>query len=362
MEHFYVITSIQPKYKYLSGPALVAVELSKELTKKGYNCTFFDTYRSSKIKSLLAYSNIFLKILFTKRATIYIHSQGYVTSLIFCLNQLIRPSHKLIYTMHGLPLKENTYRDKNKKIPQGVYIQETAFKTLLNLANNVICVSNTQAQHIKDNYTVKANVSVIYNGITPKKITLSNQPYCSTKKRAVMAGGISNRKSIIETIQAFLLYNAKNTTQWTLDIYGEISDSYRVPLVTELCAQSKGLISYHGMLDQDSLHQEMSKSDLYIAMSQWDTFNLAALQAMSFGIPCISSKQSGISELISHNNNGFIVDAESPELIEDCIEILRNIESLGEEYKKLQKAAHDIACNNSWTYVASNYLRLAARN
>ena len=177
-----------------------------------------------------------------------------------------------------------------------------------------------------------------------------------------MAGGISNRKSIIETIQAFLLYNAKNTTQWTLDIYGEISDSYRVPLVTELCAQSKGLISYHGMLDQDSLHQEMSKSDLYIAMSQWDTFNLAALQAMSFGIPCISSKQSGISELISHNNNGFIVDAESPELIEDCIEILRNIESLGEEYKKLQKAAHDIACNNSWTYVASNYLRLAARN
>lgn len=337
------------------------MELSRELKNEGYSCTFYDTYRHSKIKSTLAYLNIFLKVLFAKKASVFIHSQGYVTSLIFCLTKLIRPSHQLIYTMHGLPLKENTYRDKNKKIPRGVYIQETAFKALLILANKVVCVSNIQAQYIKKNYVLKAKLFIIHNGISPQRDNLKKQLDYSIQKRAVMAGGISNRKSIIETIQAFIIYNSKNTKKWKLDIYGEISDPYRVPLVTDLCAQSNGQITYHGMLDQESLHLEMSKSDLYIAMSQWDTFNLAALQAMSFGVPCICSQQSGISELITHSENGFIVDAESPKLIDDCVEILCAIESFGDNYKKIGSAAYATANENSWTYVTHNYLSLAAK-
>lgn len=355
-----MITSIQPKYKYLLGPSLVAVEIYKELKEKSYSCTFYDTYRKSKLGSVVAYLKIFSKLLFTKKSTILIHSQGYVTSLIFCLTQLIRPSHQLTYTIHGLPLKENAYRINNNRIPKSIYIQEAALKIIFLFARKIVCVSKLQADYIKRNYRIRAEISIIHNGtplLPPPRIDKSNST-CKTK-RAVMAGGISNRKSIIETIQAILIHNRTSINKWRLDIYGNISDTYRLPLVSELCKQSEGLIIYHGMLEQEDLYLEMSKSDLYIAMSKWDTFNLAALQAMSFGTPCICSKQSGVSELIKHNKNGFLVDTDSPQLVEDCIEILNNIEHSDENCKKVSESAYETACANNWSYVTKKHITFA---
>lgn len=269
----------------------------------------------------------------------------------------------MIYTLHGLPLQESIYRNKGRKTPRSVSLQDIALKALLFVAKKIVCVSNIQAQHIRNNYKVKAKISVIHNGVHPQKGALDNESnYYATEKRAIMAGGIAHIKSTIETIQAFLVYNATNTMKWNLDIYGNISDSYQVPLVADLCAQSKGLITFHGMLDQESLHREMSKSDLYVAISKWDTFNLAALQAMGLGVPCICSKQSGISELISHNINGFLVDAESSTLINDCADILHTIEANCDNYLKIRAEALNVARSNNWTYVTNNYLEYALTN
>lgn len=361
MKKIFVITSIQPKYKYLLGPSLVAMEISKVFKHQGYYCKFIDTYRKSKFGSLCAYLKIFSELLFTKKSTIFVHAQGYVTSSIFCLIQFLRPSHQITYTIHGLPLKENTYRSNTSKIPRSVYVQEIALKTIFLVAKKIICVSQLQVDYIKQHYRVNADTFVIHNGTSllhsPDK--LKSQQSLQTK-RAIMAGGISNRKSIIETIEAFLSHNTNSAIKWRLDIYGNISDNFRMPLVSELCEQSQGFITYHGMLDQESLYLEMSKSDLYIAMSKWDTFNLAALQAMSFGTPCICSKQSGVSELIIHNMNGFLVDTNSAQIVADCAHILNNIQQLGDDYTKIQESAYKTASANNWTYVADKYLTLAS--
>lgn len=359
MEKIYVVTSVHKKYKYLLGPSFVAVELFKEFQKIGYECIFYDTYRRSKFMSILAYIKIFIHVIFTKKVTLFIHSQGYITSLIFCIIQWIRPSHNVIYTAHGLPLKENLYRCK--KIKLAVYFQELSLKVLLLLARKIVCVSTLQSDYIKINYKTRENIYVIHNGVAAT--------YCDFNRldirtdnvglRAIMAGGIANRKSIIETLRFVSLYNSTSNNKWKLDVYGNISDQDLMPLVTDYCERSNGLISYHGEIDQTQLHIEIQNSDLYVAISKWDTFNLAAIQAMSFGVPCICSIKSGVSELITHEVDGFLVDIDSPDFSQRCVQILRSISNMGDGYRFMRLAAYQIAATNNWSCVASKYIKLS---
>lgn len=293
----------------------------------------------------------------SKNSVVLVNSLGYVTSLIFCLLRWLSPSHEVIYTIHGLPLKENGYRNK-ERIPNSVYLQDMALQKILLLSRKAVCVSKLQEEYLRKNYQCNAKIVAIHNGTNIKTF---NSAFVNRDRRAIMAGGIDNLKSTIETMQAFFIYNSRNPKKWKLDIYGNISDKSLMPVVSELCQNSNGLISYHGQLAQESLHQEISKSDIYIAMSKWDTFNLAALEAMSLGAPCICSKQSGVSELIIHNNNGFLVDTESASLIEDCINILLTICDLGDNYMKLRKAAYDTASINNWSYVVEKYISFSEK-
>jgi N-acetyl-alpha-D-glucosaminyl L-malate synthase BshA len=57
---------------------------------------------------------------------------------------------------------------------------------------------------------------------------------------------------------------------------------------------------------QDSISQLLSISDLFLIPSQEESFGLAALEAMSCGVPVISSSVGGLPELNIHNETGFI--------------------------------------------------------
>jgi glycosyltransferase involved in cell wall biosynthesis len=59
---------------------------------------------------------------------------------------------------------------------------------------------------------------------------------------------------------------------------------------------------------QDGLENLLSVADIFLMPSQSESFGLSALEAMSCGVPVISSSVGGLPELIVHNNNGFIAE------------------------------------------------------
>lgn len=59
---------------------------------------------------------------------------------------------------------------------------------------------------------------------------------------------------------------------------------------------------------QEALVDILAASDVFLIPSQSESFGLAALEAMSCGLPVVSSSVGGLPELIKHNESGFIAE------------------------------------------------------
>ena len=65
---------------------------------------------------------------------------------------------------------------------------------------------------------------------------------------------------------------------------------------------------------------EYQKADVFIFPSLSDGFGYAPLEAMNYGVPCIVTETSGISDILCDKDEGFIIRAESSDDIKQKIE------------------------------------------
>ncbi|MBE6732990.1 MAG: glycosyltransferase family 4 protein [Ruminococcaceae bacterium] len=88
---------------------------------------------------------------------------------------------------------------------------------------------------------------------------------------------------------------------------------FRLHLFGALCFDKRDLIKYndfcefHGYTDKHTLIQYYNKSHCFILPSLWEGMNLSALEALSCGLPCILSANTGASEYINDGINGFVI-------------------------------------------------------
>ncbi len=76
---------------------------------------------------------------------------------------------------------------------------------------------------------------------------------------------------------------------------------------------------------QDALVELLSIADLFIMPSQSESFGLSALEAMSCGVPVISSSIGGLPELNVHGESGYIAEIGDVErMAKYAIDLLSN--------------------------------------
>ena len=78
-----------------------------------------------------------------------------------------------------------------------------------------------------------------------------------------------------------------------------------------------------------SVHDILSVSDLFLLLSEKESFGLSALEAMIHKVPVISTNVGGLPELNKDNYSGFLFDiGEINKMAKKSIEILSNDELL----------------------------------
>ncbi|MCB0358122.1 MAG: N-acetyl-alpha-D-glucosaminyl L-malate synthase BshA [Bdellovibrionales bacterium] len=76
---------------------------------------------------------------------------------------------------------------------------------------------------------------------------------------------------------------------------------------------------------QDSFVKILRGSDLFLLPSENESFGLAALEAMSCGVPVIASNTEGIPEVVAHGVTGFLSDVgDTREMAENAIKLLED--------------------------------------
>ena len=221
-----------------------------------------------------------------------IHAHDWLTVL--AALEAKRYSHKpLVLHIHALETDRS-----------GLWVDKRIFsieKYGMDQADQIIAVS----QYTKNNI-------VQYYGIAPEKITvIHNGIYCNEKdsrstdatnnhlpKMVLFLGRITHQKGPYFFIEiAKKILEKKPDVQFVLVGTGD--------LLTEMIERTASLrigknVHFTGFLDNDRVRDIYQLADVYVMPSVSEPFGLSALEALSYDVPAVISKQSGVAEVLHH--------------------------------------------------------------
>lgn len=75
-------------------------------------------------------------------------------------------------------------------------------------------------------------------------------------------------------------------------------------------------ITHVGYVETRTQMEELVRTcDVVIAPSRCDPFTTFVVEAMTLGVPCVVSRNTGVAELMAHGESGIVVDPLTPEIM-----------------------------------------------
>jgi glycosyltransferase involved in cell wall biosynthesis len=97
-------------------------------------------------------------------------------------------------------------------------------------------------------------------------------------------------------------------------------------------------IIFHGALDQNTLSSVLQNSQLLVMPSSYEGFGIAYLEGMGYGLPAIASRAGGAKEIITHGENGYLIE---PGDVNELARIIRELHQDREMLSKMSLAARE---------------------
>ena len=178
----------------------------------------------------------------------------------------------------------------------------------------------------------------------PIEITYSKNPYLENKKSIdfLAVGNVKWEKNYSDLILAFNNIKKKIPNEAKLYCAGRYFTENDRIAITELinkCELNDRVIMLGNVDDVNALYKI---AKIYVMSSINEGLSNTLLEAMSNGIPCISSNWSGVSDIISNNKNGIIVPIKDIDTLSEKMLELYNSKELRNQlsenaYLKLKK-------------------------
>lgn len=173
----------------------------------------------------------------------------------------------------------------------------------------VTAVSRFLAEKTKTGFTDKKDVEVINNFIDT---TLYKREECPQRRKQFAPNGekifmhtsnFREVKRIPDVIRIFAA--ALEHIPAKLALIGDGPERAEA----ERLSRELGIAEHTRFLGkQSALPQILSAADIFLLPSQSESFGLAALEAMSCGVPVVATNMGGIPEVVSHGETGYIAE------------------------------------------------------
>lgn len=235
---------------------------------------------------------------------------------------------KVILHLHGAEF--NIFYNKVPKI-----IKKIITKTF-NSADLVIVLSKSWENDILEK-TSNSNIIILDNPIVikePNKIHLD-------KINILFMGRLGKRKGTYDILEAAKYINNPNVV---INLYGDGNINEFEKLVINNNLQDK--VKVNGWISGNEKEDIFKISDVLILPSYNEGLPIAILEAISYGLPVISTPVGGIPEAVKDGINGFLIQAGDVKTLAAKIDILASDEKLrekmGQESYKIAKERFDI--------------------
>lgn len=200
----------------------------------------------------------------------------------------------------------------------------------------IIAVSRRSKKEIVENYNIpETDIEVIYHGVDINRFHPRNVIDCRRYIRAeygidpkdfliLFVGSGFERKGLSFLIKSLCYLDKENVK---LLIVGKGNNKAYLKIHKKLGLRDK--IIFAGV--KERIEDFYCAADVYVLPTLYEPFGLSVLESMACGIPVITSKMCGASEILTHGENGLIIDRpDNPR------EIVANIKLLFDETRRYQ--------------------------
>jgi glycosyltransferase involved in cell wall biosynthesis len=200
----------------------------------------------------------------------------------------------------------------------------------------------------------KQEIGVIYNGIDIEEFKADNSRKENGKiYLTIGATRVTARKGINYLIEAVDLLKEKFPNIF-VEIMGEGDAKDDLENQTKKLGLEKK-VKFLGRVPREKTFSYYQKADIFVLPSLNEGMSNAMLEALSSGLPIVSTDTGGADELVKEGVNGYIVKMKDAR---DLAEKLEKIISNEELRVRMGRESRKIAEKMSWEKVAKQYVNL----
>ncbi len=228
-----------------------------------------------------------------------------------------RPLWPTVTTVHGLVFKETQYEhermDSIRRCPR-LLLESIIFRRL----RNVIAVSSYVSAIVQEK--TRANIRIVENPVSTEFFRVQRQ---EVPGRILFVGTISRRKNLLDLLQgvAVLRRQIANTE---LRVVGAFTESSYAEEIRAFVAEHhlENGVTFLGHISEQELLREYAACQIVASVSHEESAGMIFQQAMAAGKPVVSTRTSGIPDIVSDGHSGLLVDPGNSQALAEALRLL----------------------------------------
>ncbi len=333
-------------YPTFGGSGVLATELGKVLADKGHNIHFITYQQPVRLSGF--HANIFYHEVRVPTYPLF-DFPPYETALASTMvDVIINNDIELMHVHYAIPHASAAYMAKQILAKEGRYVpvittlhgtditlvgRDKTYKPVVTFSMNesdiLTAVSHNLKAETYKNFDVKKDIEVIYNFVDVKRF--NKKPVDAFKKLIapngekiiVHASNFRKVKRVEDVINTFLLINEQLPSKLLL-----LGDGPERPFAESICRDCVGASSIKFLGKQEQMEDILPLADLFLLTSEYESFGLAALEAMAAEVPVISTNAGGLPEININGNTGYMSNiGDVNDMCKNALEILKDKET-----------------------------------
>jgi N-acetyl-alpha-D-glucosaminyl L-malate synthase BshA len=352
-------------YPTFGGSGVLATELGKALAQKGHQIHFITYQQPVRLTGFIP--NIFYHEVQVPTYPLFDYPP-YETALASSMVDVIKNNHlQLLHVHYAIPHASAAYMAKKILEQEGIHIpvittlhgtditlvgRDKTYAPVvafsINQSDAITAVSENLRDETYKTFKIEKEIQVIHNFVDVARF---NRKGIDAFKKVIAPNGerillhASNFRKLKRVQDVVKIFNeVQKEIPSTLLFVG---DGPERATAEDLSRQLGICDSIRFVGKQEQMEDILAIADLFLLTSEYESFGLAALEAMAAGVPVVSTNAGGLSEIMIDGLTGYMGNVgDIKTMSERALDILRDDERLDEFKKTAAAHAHKFDIHN----------------
>jgi L-malate glycosyltransferase len=333
-------------YPTFGGSGVLATELGKALAEKGHNIHFITYQQPVRLSGF--HANIFYHEVRVPTYPLFDYPP-YETALASTMVDVILNNDvQLLHVHYAIPHASAAFMAKQILAKQGIYVpvittlhgtditlvgRDKTYSPVVTFSMNESDVITAVSKNLRDetyrNFKIEKDIEVIYNFVD---VTRFNRKPIDAFKKVIAPNGerillhasnFRKVKRVEDVLKVFMNVNKKIPSKLLF-----VGDGPERSSIERHCREVEHHADIRFVGKQEQMEDILAIADLFLLTSEYESFGLAALEAMAARVPVISTNAGGLPEINVDGYSGYLSNVGDVEsMSKNAIRILENEEN-----------------------------------